>query len=367
MSNIRLDTTDFRKNAKDLSNLANRLDKVQRRLNRTFSAFTLSSKGIGNGQRIGTAADRLRKCENYLKGVAEDFDNVEKLLTECNPLDFVIDEVSKNSIVLKATRGGVTTSAWASFGDVSTSSKAKLAYRNKLEKEYWDEKAKSQSQLRIKKEWSAEASLFKAGASADCGWASGSAEVKVFTAEGKASIEGGFYTEEVDKNGKVKKVWSPQVKAEVGASVSVLAASAEGKLDGGIAGINAKGEVEALSAGAKGKIKISKDGFEAKASAEANLVKVGGTAGLTVLGSEVGSVGAHFKVGAGAHADVKISNGKIKCDIGAAVGIGFDVSFEIDVVGTVKAVSKAATSAWNVVSGGAKAVGNFFGSIFGKK
>lgn len=52
------------------------------------------------------------------------------------------------------------------------------------------------------------------------------------------------------------------------------------------------------------------------------------------------------KVGVGAHADIGMKDGVIKCEIGASLGVGFDVGFEVDVGGMVNTVADAAKSAW---------------------
>ena len=68
-----------------------------------------------------------------------------------------------------------------------------------------------------------------------------------------------------------------------------------------------------------------------------------------MLGTDVGVTGS-LKVGVGAHAEVGYTDGKLKVDIGAAVGVGFDLGFEVDVSGTVDAVVDVATSAWDGVT-----------------
>ncbi len=370
MGQIKVNTSELREYADSLSKLAGRLDNVQYLLNNTFDRAVLSTKKLANGQKLDTAASRLRKCQSFLNGVADDFSNAESYLTSFDPLSFSAHDVIHSSNVAGANAVAEMISnqkakvgASIEVGSVSTSASFEATYKNSLEKEIWDEKPKSKSHLRIKAKVSAEVSAVKGSVSGECDWASGAAEYKALNAEAHASVEAGLYSEEVDENGKVRKVFSPQVKAEVGVSVSVFEASAEGKIGNKYIGANGEVEFKPLSAEAKAKLKLSPKEVSLKASAEADLVKVGGTAGLSVFGSDVATVGANFKIGAGAHADVKYKDGKIKCDVGAALGFGFDISFEVDVKGTVKAVSKAASSAWGGIKSGYKSAKKAFKGV----
>ena len=64
-------------------------------------------------------------------------------------------------------------------------------------------------------------------------------------------------------------------------------------------------------------------------------------------------------MGIGAHADVGIKDGKLKVDIGASLGIGASIGFELDVGGTVKAVQEVSKSIFDGLKNGVK-------SLFGK-
>lgn len=190
-------------------------------------------------------------------------------------------------------------------------------------------------------------------------WAEGSVEGKLLTGEAHAEASAGLYVYTKNKDGSIQKVFSPGVSAEVGASVAVVQVEAEGRIglgeDKNMLGVYGDVEAEVLTAEAKGKVSANLNGRElfAGASAEANLVKVSGSAGVSVLGTDVGVTGS-LKVGIGAHAEVGYTDGKFKVDIGAAVGVGFDLGFEVDVSGTVDAVVAGASSAWdsatNVIS-----------------
>lgn len=71
---------------------------------------------------------------------------------------------------------------------------------------------------------------------------------------------------------------------------------------------------------------------------------------MSVLGTDVGVTGS-LKIGVGAHAKAGYTDGKLKVDVGLAAGIGIDVGIEVDVSGTINAVTGAAESAWNATSG----------------
>ena len=178
--------------------------------------------------------------------------------------------------------------------------------------------------------------------SADGKAGSGSVEAKLGTAEAHASASAGLYVYEKDASGNVKRILAPAVDAEIGASVAVAELSADGRLGLGenhnMLGVYGEADATALSAEAQAGIHIGRGDVYAGASAEADLVKVSGSAGVTVLGTDVGVTGS-LKVGVGAHAKVGYTDGKLKVDVGAAVGIGADVGFEVDVSGTVDAVT----------------------------
>ena len=218
---------------------------------------------------------------------------------------------------------------------------------NKDEKFYED----STTIFEAKAEAKAEGSVVDLNTSGSNDWAEGSAGVKVLTGEAHAEAAAGLYRFTKDKNGKTVKIFSPSVSAEVGASASVIDASAEGRIglgkDKNMLGVYGDAGVKALTAEAKaGASFIPGKQAYAGASAEADLVKVEGSAGVSVLGTDVG-VTAAAKVGVGAHAKVGYTDGKVKVDVGAAVGVGFDLGFEVDVGGTVDAVKGAATNVWN--------------------
>lgn len=202
----------------------------------------------------------------------------------------------------------------------------------------------------IKGEAKIEGSVIDAKASGEAKYAQGEIGAKVLTGEAHASANAGLYIFEKGPDGEVKKVLSPAVMAEVGASVAVLEVAASGRLglgeDNNMLGVYGKGEVKGGAAEAKAKVSFSKNEVYAGASAEADLLKAEGTAGVSVLGTDIGVSGA-VKVGVGAHAEIGYTDGKLKVDVGAAIGVGVDIGFEVDVSGTVDAIAGWAESAWD--------------------
>lgn len=203
----------------------------------------------------------------------------------------------------------------------------------------------------------AEGSVLDGKISGDSKYAEGSLEGKVLTGEAHASAAAGLYVYEKDKDGNTKRIFSPGVNAEVGASASVLEGSAEGRIglgkDKNALGVYGGAEAKVLTAEAKAKVAANRKEVFAGASAEADVAKVSAHGGASVLGTDVGVSGS-VKFGIGAHANVGYTDGKVKVDVGAALGLGADVGFEVDVSGTVKGISngvkavcKGARSAWN--------------------
>lgn len=219
--------------------------------------------------------------------------------------------------------------------------------KNSDEQWYKDPKA---TILEGKVEAKAEGSVLDGRVGGSNDWAEGSIEGEFLTGEVHASAAAGLYMYTKDKDGKTKKIFSPGVSAEVGASVAVVQVEAEGRIglgeDKNMLGVYGNVDAKALSAEAKAKVSANRNEVYAGASAEADLVKLSATGGVSVLGTDLGVSGS-LKVGVGAHCEVGYTDGKFKVDIGAAVGVGFDLGFEVDVSGTVDAVCDFAASAWD--------------------
>ena len=205
----------------------------------------------------------------------------------------------------------------------------------------------------IKKQVQASVSIYKG--TYDLGdW--GEVNVTVGEAEAHAGVSAGLYVIGADG----EKKFSAGVNAEVGASVSALEAGWENQLLGDEnLGLNADAKVTVGKAEAKadataqifgddGKLDIQ---LGASAKAEASAGEAEASAGINVLGGEVGVKGS-VNVGIGAHADVGYRDGIFKVDIGASLGIGASVSFDVDVGGMVDTISDTATAAWDGIKDG---------------
>ena len=205
----------------------------------------------------------------------------------------------------------------------------------------------------IKKQVQASVSIYKG--TYDLGdW--GEVNVTVGEAEAHAGVSAGLYVIGADG----EKKFSPGVNAEVGASVTALEAGWENQLLGDEnLGLNADAKVTVGKAEAKadataqifgddGKLDIQ---LGASAKAEAIAAEAEASAGINVLGGEVGVKGS-VNVGIGAHADVGYRDGIFKVDIGASLGIGASVSFDVDVGGMVDTISDTATAAWDGIKDG---------------
>lgn len=208
--------------------------------------------------------------------------------------------------------------------------------------------------LEAKAEGKIEGSVLEGRIGTSGKYGNGSVEGKLLTGEAHANASAGLYVYDRDENGNVTRIFSPGVDAEIGASIAVAAVAANGRIGFGENNnmLGAYGDVEAsaLSAEAKAQFTANSKQIYGKASAEANLVEAKGSAGVSVLGTDIGVSGS-VKVGIGAHAEAGFVDGKLKVDVGAAIGVGFSVGFEIDVSGTVDAVCSAAKSAWDFITG----------------
>ena len=176
-------------------------------------------------------------------------------------------------------------------------------------------------------------------------------------AEYSAGIHGGLYRTEVEADGSTRRVFEPGVSAEIGGGIGLARGTAKGQLGGD--NLNVHGEVEAKALYAEGEVKgelgivDGKVAARVKGSIEAEAVSVGGKVGVNIGGIE-GNVGGNVKVGIGAHADVGYHDGVVKVDIGAAVGVGADLNFELNVGGLVDNVVDGAR---NVAAKVGKSIG----------
>ncbi len=213
--------------------------------------------------------------------------------------------------------------------------------------------------------------------SGDVGYADFSVSAKYLDAEYHVNVGAGVYMV-VDKDGKYHTAYG--VDATVGGSVSFAEYSAEASasfFDDGMLGVQAQGEVKELTANAQASAGIQwVDGkgpeIAATVNAGAYLGTAGGSAGVSVAGIEA-NVGAQVSVGVGVDGAIGFSDGKFRCEIGIAVGIGIKISFDIDiskftglVIDGCKAVWKGIKIAAEAIADAAEAVYDFAGDAIDK-
>lgn len=170
-----------------------------------------------------------------------------------------------------------------------------------------------------------------------------------FSTKGSVDVLTAGYTAEAglgkftykDKDGK--EIGAIGLYGELGGSVAAAKAEGEVRYGTDVFGVYAKGDAKVLSASAKAESVFawSDRGLQAKvgAGAEANLAEVSGSAGFRVAGTDVG-VKASAKVGVGAKADVGFKDGKFTFDVGASLGVGFELGFDVDVSDTIDFISE---------------------------
>ena len=141
--------------------------------------------------------------------------------------------------------------------------------------------------------------------------------------------------------------------AILGASYTAL--SAKEQLYLGTDDAKAYGEMEVAAGKVSGQAAISgglidKNGefnpsLYAGASAEAIAGEISGKVGVDVAGVDVG-LEAGVSCGVGAHANVGFVDGKFSVDVGATLGVGLNVKFDVDVSGAIDAIAGGAEAAW---------------------
>ena len=190
---------------------------------------------------------------------------------------------------------------------------------------------------------------------ADFEFEHGSVKAKIGNAEAHWNASAGLYR--YNKDGS--KFFSPEVSAEVGASATAFKVEADGSYsiaDG--FDIQGKGELNIGKVEGKAGVKAVlldeygnfKPDITASASAEALLVEAKGSAGVTIAGIEA-NVKGKVGVGVGAKAEVGYVDGKFSFEVGAYLGVGASIGFEVDVGAAVNAVCDGAEAAWNWLTG----------------
>lgn len=186
-----------------------------------------------------------------------------------------------------------------------------------------------------------------------------------FSTKGSVDVLTAGYTAEAglgkftykDKDGK--EIGAIGLYGELGGSVAAAKAEGEVRYGTDVFGVYAKGDAKVLSASAKAESVFawSDRGLQAKvgAGAEANLAEVSASTGIRVAGTDVG-VKASAKVGVGAKADVGFKDGKFTFDVGASLGVGFELGFDVDVSDTIDFISEKSKTFESWANGANKAV-----------
>ncbi len=144
--------------------------------------------------------------------------------------------------------------------------------------------------------------------------------------------------------------------AAVGASFTAFTATAQAEFGDDMYGSYLSGTVTAGKASAEASVSAGvydKNGnfnpnAKVELSAEAIAGEISGTAGQKILGTDV-SVTGTLNYGVGAHANIGYDNGKFQLDVGATLGVGGSVEFEIDTSKTINAVCDFAHSALSTI------------------
>lgn len=164
------------------------------------------------------------------------------------------------------------------------------------------------------------------------------------------------------------KLTAGSFESKIGGEYSLMSFDgAERQLVGNdMFGAHASGNVKLLSASAAGSFSVGwlneKGEFnphlDAGINAEVTVVKCDATVGMDILGADV-DIKASAGVGLGFHAKAGIDNGVLKLDLGGYIGIGGDISLEIDLSGAAETVSKVVDFATDAVS----AIGDGFQAV----
>ena len=196
-----------------------------------------------------------------------------------------------------------------------------------------------------------EATLFGAQASGSNNWGSYNASAKILTAKGSLSVDLGTYLVK-NPDGTYSTGTGLNVTAAASAAVVDLAASGLLGNTKANAGIIGSAGAKVLSADATGTGNIgwvAGKGPQIALTGEvgAKLVEANGSTGVQLAKGLSAKVSGSVSIGVGATGSIGYSDGKFHCEFGAALGIGFKVSFDIDLSGAVGAITSAVKSVYN--------------------
>ena len=236
--------------------------------------------------------------------------------------------------------------------------KEKEANKSEEEKQKDKERKKKTDMLESVTIWSGsikkEGSLLHFGGEVETDWGSCSYSADFMKAEASGSLE----------------ITGGGIEGEVGVALSAFTAEAAGQLGDDMLGLHGKVDVEVGKAEAKGSLGLGiwdENGnfspkLSAKVSAEAIAAEVSGKVGVDVAGVKVDAKGS-LNFGVGAHADVGIRDGKLSVDLGASLGVGASIKFDVDISGAAEYVGNAAKEVCKAAQDVGNAVGDFVGDV----
>ncbi len=391
MTEMIASTYKLRQYASRIESVRSRISNLDGRLDRLY--LQVDSSGVYNLLQADILTGntwRLKQCQAYLEDTALDLEAVEAELSSYDPSNFSAAAVMQYAMALAQTDisninattlvekfstelldvfgmigCGVSESLFWVLSKVEFESSESWGSSYTKEKEVSEQKElfsykgiigeevddddddDDDTEIKITLiERSVSASASFSAISDEVGYESeyvnASASYSVANAEAHRTAVAGFYVESEDGT----LVFSPKVSAEVGASVSAISVEAEGRVGTDVVGAYAKGEASALEASATAEASISAEKIYVGAEAQANLVSAEGSAGATVLGTEVGVTGS-VCVGIGAKANIGCKDGTVKIEVGVACGVGASVGLEINFSNTVSTIVGLCESIFN--------------------
>lgn len=289
--------------------------------------------------------------------------------------------LSKNNSVGNIFKEVVDSGEYKSLstGKFEFDSKKKKDYEKKHSKRWINRKSVDENEYdkhdKSKKGtiWGADASWEdeKSKAGAGVSGKLGKAEVYAGKIKKEASINAGVYV--FERNGK--KFVTPAVEAALGGSFSLIGFELASKRIGNdnvnmaISGGVDVGKVNAKATGCFSV--LDKNGrfnpeVSLKGELEALAFEARGKGEIDVMGIK-GNVEGSVNFGIGAHAKIGYEDGVFACDIGASLGLGGSVAFEVDTTEVVNAVVSGAKQVGKVTEAvytGVKEAGETAGKIF---
>lgn len=383
MAEIKLDTHKLQSYANRIDRAVSRLSDVDSRLTRLVqNTINVQTAFVGKGVVLRGGEDNLRRCSNYLKDTASDFNRVEKLLQGKNLSSGHAGAGGSSSIVdarsgfarflnneLK-TSGSVLHGEYAKNGELfgigtGFAASGDILYgeagiKNKMNWKFKDKDGKMNfKEFGLTTEAYATGALAKGEVEGNVGLLHGKIGGSALTASAKATARANLYND-----GK----FNPSLMLGVGAEATAL--HGEGEVGFGNdqfgAGIKADGDLlhaEAKAQAGIGYIETNKEGkavYGVSAKAEAMACAAQGKVGpsFTLFGIDVDVKVKGYAGAAGVEAGASLSTDGVKANFGGAMALGAGLDVSID-WSDAKWVGDTADAVGDFVSDTASAVGDF--------